>query len=200
MSSKGIRFKDRNNNHIFPCAYMPVGAIYKSTSSTNPSNFFDGTWTLVHSGYERQQIGSQVLHPGLSGTGNVGKTNILGAYDYSLISGLFSNITVPSGCHKEYKLTFQARSGGDNKVTMYINNIATNSIGTWSSDTFRYIGSSKFFKESEITLETTMGYSNPGCNLKYQVTGSSNNWSFYNVTISGFITTDVQIYTWRRTA
>ena len=67
MGSKGIRFKDNSNNHIFPCAYMPVGAIYKSTSSTNPSNFFDGTWTLVHSGYERQQIGSQVLHPGLSG-------------------------------------------------------------------------------------------------------------------------------------
>ena len=34
--SKGIRFKNKNNEHIYPCAYMPVGAIYKSTSNTNP--------------------------------------------------------------------------------------------------------------------------------------------------------------------
>ena len=66
-----------------------VGAIYKSTSNTNPSTIFDGTWTLVHSGYERQQIGTQVLYEGISGSGNVGKTNLIGAYNYELIIGLF---------------------------------------------------------------------------------------------------------------
>ena len=78
--SKGIRFKNKNNEHIYPCAYMPVGAIYKSTSNTNPSTIFDGTWTLVHSGYERQQIGTQVLYDEISGSGNVGKTNLIGFF------------------------------------------------------------------------------------------------------------------------
>ena len=198
--SKGIRFKNKNNEHIYPCAYMPVGAIYKSTSNTNPSTIFAGTWTLVHSGYERQQIGTQVLYDDISGSGNVGKTNLIGAYGYELINGLFSNISVPSGCHKEYRITFQGRTGGDNRITIYLNNIATSSTGTWSSETFRIIGSSKFFKESDITQETTMGYSNPGCNLKYQVTGASNQWNIRNISVSGFIVTDAQIYTWRRTA
>lgn len=198
--SKGIRFRNKNNEYIYPCPYMPVGAVYKSTSSTNPTNFFGGTWTLVHSGYERQQIGSQVLYDEISGNGNVGKTNLIGAYTYETISGLFDNISIPSGCHKEYRLTFQARTGGDNKITIYLNNISTSSKGTWSSETFRVIGASKFFKESDLTLETTMGYSNPGCNLKYQVTGTSNNWNIRNISVSGFIVTDSQIYTWRRTA
>lgn len=131
--SKGIRFRNKNNEYIYPCPYMPVGAVYKSTSSTNPTNFFGGTWTLVHSGYERQQIGSQVLYDEISGNGNVGKTNLIGAYNYETISGLFDNITIPSGCHKEYRLTFQARTGGDNKITIYLNNISTSSKGTWSS-------------------------------------------------------------------
>ena len=198
--SKGIRFRNKNNEYIYPCPYMPVGAVYKSTSSTNPTNFFGGTWTLVHSGYERQQIGSQVLYDEISGNGNVGKTNLIGAYNYETISGLFDNITIPSGCHKEYRLTFQARTGGDNKITIYLNNISTSSKGTWSSETFRIIGASKFFKESDLTLETTMGYSNQGCNLKYQVTGTSNYWNIRNISVSGFIVTDAQIYTWRRTA
>ena len=177
-----------------------VGAIYKSTSNTNPSTIFDGTWTLVHSGYERQQIGTQVLYDEISGSENVGKTNLIGAYGYGLIDGLFSNISVPSGCHKEYRITFQGRTGGSNMITIYLNNIATSSIGTWSSETFRMIGSSQFFKESDITLEPTMGYVSPGCNLKYQVTGVSNSWNIRNISVSGFIVTDAQIYTWRRTA
>ncbi|MGN1312296.1 MAG: phage baseplate protein, partial [Bacilli bacterium] len=93
--SKGIRFRNKNNEHIYPCPYMPIGSIFKSTSSTNPSTYFDGTWVLVHSGYERQQIGSQVIYPDISGSGNVSKTNLIGAYSYETISGIFDNISIP---------------------------------------------------------------------------------------------------------
>ena len=198
--SKGIMFKNSSNEKVYPCPYMPVGAIYKSTSNTNPSTYFGGTWTLVHSGYERQQIGSQVIYSNISGNGNVGKTNLIGSYNYTLFSGLFDNVSIPSGCHKEYRMSFQGRTGGNNQITMFLNNIATSSVQTWSGETFRIIGSTKFFKESDITLETTMGYSNPGCNLKYQVTGVSNAWNIHSVSVSGFIVTDSQIYTWRRTS
>lgn len=198
--SKGIRFRNKNNEHIYPCPYMPVGSIFKSTSSTNPSTYFDGTWVLVHSGYERQQIGSQVIYPDISGSGNVSKANLIGAYSYETISGIFDNISIPTGCHKEYRISFQARTGGNNNITIFLNNIATTSKGTWSSESFRVIGATKFFKESDITLETTMGYSGQGTNLKYQVTGTANNWNIRNISVQGFITTDSQIYTWRRTA
>lgn len=198
--SRAIVFRNKNNEKIYPCPYMPIGAIYKSTSNTNPTNFFGGTWTLVHSGYEREQIGSQVIYSNISGNGNVGKTNLIGAYGYTLINGLFSNISVPSGCHKEYRITFQGRTGGNNQIYVYLNNIATNSIQTWSGETFRIIGSTNYFKESDVTLETTMGYSQTGCNLKYQVTGTANQWNIHSVVVSGYIVTDAQIYTWRRTA
>ena len=51
-----------------------------------------------------------------------------------------------------------------------------------------------------MTLETTMGYSAQGTNLKYQVSGTANNWNIRYIAVQGFITTDAQIYTWRRTA
>lgn len=48
MSSKGVKFKNKNNEYIYPCPFYPIGSIYVSTSSTNPSTYFGGTWTLIH--------------------------------------------------------------------------------------------------------------------------------------------------------
>lgn len=197
--SKAIKFKNKNNEEIYPCPCMPVGSVYKAVNNTNPNKYFGGTWSLIHSGYERQQIGSQVLYDAISGDGNVSKTNLIGAYTYETISGIFDNISIPNGCHKEYRITFQGRTGGDNQITVFLNNIATSSKKTWSGDTFRIIGATKFFKESDITLETTMGYSDKGTNLKYRVTGTANTWNINNISVQGFITTDSQIYTWKRT-
>lgn len=45
--SKGIKFKNRNNEPIYPCPYMPVGSIYLSLNNTNPSTYFGGTWELI---------------------------------------------------------------------------------------------------------------------------------------------------------
>lgn len=45
--SKGIVFRNRQNEKIYPCPYMPVGSIYLSLNDTNPSTYFGGTWELI---------------------------------------------------------------------------------------------------------------------------------------------------------
>jgi trimeric autotransporter adhesin len=47
MASKGVLLKDSDSNNIYPCPYFPVGSIYMSVNSTNPSNYFGGTWTQI---------------------------------------------------------------------------------------------------------------------------------------------------------
>lgn len=176
----------------------PIGSVYKSTSSSIP--FDKGTWNLVSFSPDRQCVGSQVIYDGTSGSGNVNKTSIYGAYDYGLIDGVFSNISIPTGFHKEYKLSFQGTTGSGNQIVLYINNIATSEVQTYSGNTFRTIGSSDYFKESDITLETTKGYSRQGTNLHYLVKGMSSSWDFRNVTITGFVVSDTTYYYWKRTA
>lgn len=46
MSNIGIQFKDENNNNVYPNPF-PVGSIYMSVNSTNPSRYFGGTWTQI---------------------------------------------------------------------------------------------------------------------------------------------------------
>ncbi len=45
--SKGIVFRNKNNEKVYPCPYFPVGSIYLSISSTNPSTYFGGTWVQI---------------------------------------------------------------------------------------------------------------------------------------------------------
>ncbi len=44
--SRAILFKD-NNEPIYPCPYFPIGSIYLSLNSTNPSTYFGGAWELL---------------------------------------------------------------------------------------------------------------------------------------------------------
>lgn len=180
----------------------PVGSVYISMDASGvlPAAIAAiGTWSSIFSGYERQCIGSQVLYDQVIGNGTKTKVSLLGAYQYGLIDGVFSNITIPSGYHKEYRLTFQGSTGGSSIIRVFLNNIETSGVMTWSNDSFRNLGASNYFKESDITLETTMGYSNPGINLKYS-NSNDTDYRIYNITIHGFIVSDTMTYKWKRTA
>ena len=48
--SKGIIFKNRNNEKIYPCPFYPVGSIFISVTNTNPSTWFGGTWQSFGNG------------------------------------------------------------------------------------------------------------------------------------------------------
>lgn len=136
-------------------------------------------------------VGSQVIWDYLYGNSLVSKTPIAGAYDYGLIKGVFNEITVPQGYHKEYRLSAQVTTGGGNPVRLYLNNIGTNSGGTWSANSFRNIIMSDYFKESDIVLEPVYQYTHTnGTNLYYEVTGSASTYDVYNITIHGFLVKD----------
>ena len=45
--SKGIKFKNRNNEFIYPCSFYPIDSIYLSLSDVNPSTYFGGTWKMI---------------------------------------------------------------------------------------------------------------------------------------------------------
>lgn len=176
----------------------PIGSVYKTTSSSMP--FDKGTWSLIKTEPDRNYIGSQVIHTGASGSATVGKTSLYGAYSYQLIDGVFANTTCPSGYHREYRLTFQGTTGSETYIYCYINNIQTSGVKTYSGNTFRTIGATSYFKESDIVLETTKGYSQKGTNFYYAVTGTSASWEFKNATIHGYYVSDITYYYWRRTA
>lgn len=46
MKRIGIQIKDENDNEIYPNPF-PVGAIYMSVDSRNPSKIFGGTWEQI---------------------------------------------------------------------------------------------------------------------------------------------------------
>ena len=45
--SKGIVFKTRNNEKVYPCPYLPIGSIYLSVNNINPGSIFGGTWERI---------------------------------------------------------------------------------------------------------------------------------------------------------
>ena len=111
-------------------------------------------------------VGSQELYSSFS-TSEAGTTSLLGTYDKRLLNGIFTGITIPDGYVRAYRVTAQVQTVNENTVTVYINNIATSSTGSWSGPTFRYILGSRIFKEDEVTLEETFNYpSRQGTNLK----------------------------------
>lgn len=138
-----------------------------------------------------QYVTSQVIHSGWSGNELVSKTYVLVAYQRDLISTVFDGLSTPSGYHRAYRLTFQGTTKANSKITLYLNNIATSSFGTWSDDNFRIIGGTNLFTDADIILTTTPGgYSGSGTNLYYSITGASGRWSIYNVTIHGYFVKD----------
>ena len=69
--SKAIVFRNHQNEKIYPCPYYPIGSVYISFSSTNPSTFFGGTWERIKgrfllsaddSSYKVNNTGGEATH------------------------------------------------------------------------------------------------------------------------------------------
>lgn len=132
-------------------------------------------------------VGSFLLWSGSTTLNRNTTQNILGAYNYTLFDFMPN---APQGWHKEYNITAQVNSNDSVKVCVRLNNIATGYGGTWSSNTFRTVVYSPLFKTSDITLETTFNYSNPGTNLKFQTDSGNGTANVYTVTINAFYVKD----------
>lgn len=130
-------------------------------------------------------LGSQVLYDSYQMTTS-GKNAVLGSYDYNLIDGLFTGITIPSAYEKAYRVTAQMHTQNNNQASIYLNNFQSNLINTWSNTTMRKIGSTRIFKQSEIELETTYGYSRNGTNL-YCSNSGNYQANFWNITVHCYL-------------
>jgi hypothetical protein len=130
-------------------------------------------------------IGSQVLYDYYT-TDTAGESVVACAYDYRLIENVFAGIAIPDNYEKAYKITFQAQTQNENQVIVKLNNISSNAVNTWSNTTFRTIGGTRLFKQSELTLQTTSGYSRNGLNLSVQNTAAYTA-NVYAITIHGYL-------------
>ena len=133
-------------------------------------------------------IGSQVLYDSYTMTAS-GTVAVLGSYNYDLIQGLFSGVTIPDDYVRAYRVTAQINTRNSNNGFIKLNNIQSNNINTWSSNTMRKIASTRIFKETDITLETTFGYTRQGTNL-YCGNDAAYEANFYNITVHGYLVKD----------
>ena len=130
-------------------------------------------------------LGSQVLYDNYQMT-TAGKNAVLGSYNYDLIQGLFTGITIPSAYERAYRVTAQMHTQNNNQASIWLNNFQSNLINTWSNTSMRKIGSTRIFKESEIQLETTYSYTKQGTNL-YCSNSGNYQANFWNITVHCYL-------------
>lgn len=157
---------------------------------TQENSFFSGSLQVDNYIY----IGSQILYDSFT-TSSAGTFQLLGAYDYQLIEGITTAITIPAGYEVAYRLSAQVTTQNSNTVTIYLNNVATYGASTWSGNTYRILTGSRIFKASEITLEPTLNYSTKnGINLKV-TNATANTCNVYNITLHAFLVKSSQAIT-----
>lgn len=130
-------------------------------------------------------IGSQVLYDSYQ-TSTQGSFVVATSYDYRLIQTLFSSITVPDGYERAYRITAQVTTANSNLGSVKLNNIQSNAVNTWSNNIMRVLCSTPIFKESDIVLETSYGYTKQGVNL-YCINSGPYQVNFYNLTVHGYL-------------
>lgn len=135
---------------------------------------------------DKVYIGSQVLLDEYT-LSTPQTVKVLGSYNYTLIDGLFTGVDIPTGYVRAYRLSAQVTTNNENYASVGINNIQSGSVRTWSGNTMRGVCGSNIFKESQITLETTLNYTRNGTNLYLYNEGSTGSATFYNVTIHGYL-------------
>lgn len=141
-------------------------------------------------------VGSQVLYDNYQMT-TATKQAVLGSYSYDLIQGLFNGIIIPTAYRRAYRITAQIHTQNSNLGSVWLNNIQSSTVNTWSNTSMRKIASTRIFKESEIELEPTYNYtSKNGTNL-YCQNSASYQANFYNITLHGYLvknTTDLTAF------
>lgn len=131
-------------------------------------------------------VGSQVLYDSYQMT-TATKQAVLGSYNYDLVQGVFNGINIPSAYTRAYRITAQIHTQNNNMGSVWLNNIQSSTVNTWSNNTMRKIASTRIFKESEIVLEQTYNYtSKKGTNLYCQNTGSYQA-NFWNITVHAYL-------------
>ena len=130
-------------------------------------------------------LGSQVLYDSYQMT-TAGKQAVLGSYNYDLIQGLFTGITIPTAYERAYRVSAQCNTYNNNQASIYLNNFQSNLVNTWSNNTMRKICSTRIFKESEIQLETTYNYTKQGTNLYCNNSGNYQA-NFWNITVHCYL-------------
>ena len=171
--AKGIplAFFDRNLNS------MSLNGFPKK-----PNSFYSGNLQVDNLIY----VGSQVLYDSYS-TSSSGTFQLLGAYDYQLIEGVFTGMEIPDGYEMAFRLSAQVTTNNNNAVRIWLNNIATWGASTYSGNTYRICTGSRIFKKSEITLEPTLNYSTrQGINLKVS-NASAYLCNIYNITLHAYL-------------
>ena len=173
--SKGIVFKTRSNEKIYPCPYFPVGSIYMSLSSTNPSTYFGGTWTQIKDSF-------------LLGAGNsysAGSTGGSKTHYHSTSGHTLTINEIPSHKHEIYQnawgygsnkwavVTNYGDSGGSNIAKLSSNGVSDLNPGSGDS------------AKGLVNADYTGG----GASHSHGNTGSSSSMPPYYV-----------VYIWRRTA
>ena len=207
--SKGIKFR-KNGEYVYPCPFYPVGSIYESTSNTNPTNYFGGTWECIYNDYDYICLGSQVVHPGIqdqSLAGGASRTVILqGAYTNQFLH-LEYGMSCPPGYVFKYRFTAEMTSNGNLQCCIRVNGVnVTDAIGTWSGELFRETLAGGFYRlGTDITPQPTsdIGYSRDGYVYSlYAINNASGTQAFsvWDVTAHLFAVSKNKIYKWRRTA
>lgn len=131
-------------------------------------------------------LGSQVLYDSYKMT-SVGIETVLGSYNYDLLQGLFTGITIPAAYERAYRITAQVNTNNSNNACVSLNNFKSNLANTWSGQTMRKIVSTRIFKESEIELEPTYNYTaKNGVNLKCH-NSLSNEAYFWNISVHCYL-------------
>ena len=122
-----------------PLAIYPVGSIYMSTSSTNPSNFIGGTWEAYGQGRILVGVGTNggyTFTAGSTGTTIGEKTNPLGEYTHVLTANEIASHTHSATTTGSVSSTFTGESVTTSSVGDHTHTISgsTNSAGSHTHD------------------------------------------------------------------
>lgn len=130
--AKAVQLKDKDGNKIYSAPYWPIGSIYLSFNSTNPAEFFGGTWERLKGGYLYGCVNSagQSSETGTSTGASSGSTG--GPSTNTSGSTTLTTSQIPSHNH-----TFIRNNGTSNGIM-----VDTGATGQWGSSIYQVAGGS----------------------------------------------------------